>query len=313
MGSENPASLDSLKSLGLVLEAEGKWAESEAVHREALAALRERGEDESSQALSLLESLTRVLAAQKKFIDAEQLVNEALTPEFVKQPSSAGLLDIRVDLKARREKWQEAAVDAARAFEHQPSNHNRYSMLAALLVKTQNRSAYDQFCQRILATFGNTTNAFVADQVAKACLFVPSTALDLAVIGRLADTAVTLGAGNDGAMPFFQLCKALSEYRKEHFAEAVEWAKKPLKVPHSYIHGHAYAVLAMAYWHLGDKDAAREMLAKGETLAPNALPKRIAEDPGNAWLAWLFARIWLEEAAALIQSPVPAGTAAEKQ
>jgi hypothetical protein len=55
------------------------------------------------------------------------------------------------------------------------------------------------------------------------------------------------------------------------------------------------------------------MLAKGETLAPSALPKRIAEDPRNAWLAWLFARIWLNEAAGLIQSPAPAGTEAEKQ
>jgi hypothetical protein len=41
-------------------------------------------------------------------------------------------------------------------------------------------------------------------------------------------------------------------------------------------------------------------LAKGDQLAPVIIPERIAEDPGNAWLPWLFARIQLDEAAALI-------------
>jgi len=31
------------------------------------------------------------------------------------------------------------------------------------------------------------------------------------------------------------------------------------------------------------------------------MPTSIAEDPANAWLAWLYARIQLDEATALIQ------------
>ena len=76
---------------------------------------------------------------------------------------------------------------------------------------------------------------------------------------------------------------------------------KPLKIPGIYVHGHAYAVLAMAYWRLEKRDEARAMLAKGATMAPPIMPLSIAEDPGNAWLAWLFARIQLDEATALIQ------------
>jgi len=37
------------------------------------------------------------------------------------------------------------------------------------------------------------------------------------------------------------------------------------------------------------------------------MPESIAEAPGNAWQAWLFARVTLDEATALIQP----GTAAE--
>jgi len=312
LGDENPASIDTLRSLGLTLAAEGKMAESETAHREALALWHKRGENETPQALSELESLTRVLMVQKKFGEAEQLLDEALTPAFIRQPASANILALRVDLKARRGQWQEAAADAALAFEHQPFKTGRYSMLAALLVKTHNRPAYEQLRKRLLVTFANTTNVLVADQVAKACLFLPASEVDLQLVGHLADTAVTLGVGDEGAMPFFQVCKALSEYRQGHFAEAVEWAQKPLKIPGIYVHGHAYAVLAMAYWRLGNQDAARALFAKGETLAPGILPVRDAEDPGNAWLAWLYARISLDEATLLMESRTTSETEPRK-
>src|SRR5437763_14319265 len=100
------------------------------------------------------------------------------------------------------------------------------------------------------------------DEAETSCLFLPSSEADLQVVGLLADIAVTRGIGDQGAMPFFQDCKALCEYRRGHYAEAVEWAQKPLKNPGIYVHGHAYAVLAMACRRLGGKDDAGEMLAK---------------------------------------------------
>jgi hypothetical protein len=142
--------------------------------------------------------------------------------------------------------------------------------------------------------------------VAKACLFLPPSEADLPVIGHLADTTVTQGIGDSGAMPFFQVCKALSEYRQGHFTEAVEWAQKSVKSPRIEAREHAYAVLAMADWQLGKKDEARAMLAKGDALAPSIMPPSIAEEPGNAWLAWLYARIQLDEATALVGSPAAA-------
>jgi Flp pilus assembly protein TadD len=108
-------------------------------------------------------------------------------------------------------------------------------------------------------------------------------------------------------MPFFQVCKALSEYRQGHFAEAVEWSQKSVESSRTGAHGQAYAVLAMAYWQLGKQDEARAMLAKGDALAPSIMPVSIAEDPANAWLAWLSARIQLDEATALVKSPAAQG------
>jgi tetratricopeptide (TPR) repeat protein len=302
LGEDNPASLDSLRSLGSTLEAEGKLAEAETMHREALGLWRKRGESETPQALSEVESLVHVLVAQKKLGEAEQLLGEALTPAFTQRPSSVKVLALRIDLLTRQGRWPEAATDAALALDHQPANHERYHTLAPLLAITHNRLAYDQLCRRILATFADATNASVADQMAKDCLLLPPSGVDLQLISHLADTAVT-ARKDDWAMPFFQVCKALSEYRQENFRNSVEWAQTALKrsdVP--YLSAYAYAVLAMADWQLGEKDAAREMLAKGNTLTPNIFPGHEAEDNGAAWSGWIFARILLDEAAAVVES-----------
>jgi tetratricopeptide (TPR) repeat protein len=304
LGEDNQASMDTLHSLRMTLVANGKFAEAEQMCREELALLRKRGEADSPQVVAEIESLTEILVAQKKFSDAEQLLNETLTPAFIKQSASAELLSLRVDLKARRGQWQEAVADEALACEHEPSNQWRFPIFAALLVQTHNQPAYEQFCKRLLATYAGTTNIYVADQVAKSCLFLPSSEVDLNRVSRLADITVTNGVADQGATPYFQDCKALCEYRQGNYAEALEWAEKPLKISGLHVYGHAYAVMAMAYWRLGEKEDARAMLAKGDALAPATMPADIAEDPSKAWQGWLYARIQLDEATALIEAPV---------
>lgn len=174
-------------------------------------------------------------------------------------------------------------------------------MLAALLAKTHNLSAYDQLCRRILAACTDTKNALVADEAAKACLLLPSRGANLEVISNLADTAVTRGVGDEGAMPFFQFCKALAEYRQGHFAGAVEWAQKPIRSPRVYAQGQAYAVLAMAQWQLGERDVARTLLAEGNRLAQRISQEADVQGSGRAWLGSVITRILFDEAVELIQ------------
>jgi tetratricopeptide (TPR) repeat protein len=195
------------------------------------------------------------------------------------------------------------------ALEYRPSDHSEFPVVAALLLKTQNRPAYEKLRARLLTTQWETNNYFVADDVAKACLFLPCSETDLKTIGRLADLVITFGSGDKGALPYFQTCKALSEYRQGHYAQAVEWGQKTLDSPTAASHAHASAVVAMAYWKLEKREEARAMLAHGDVLAPREMPARAAEDTGNAWLAWLYARIQLDEASGLIQfgSTQPAG------
>jgi hypothetical protein len=80
--------------------------------------------------------------------------------------------------------------------------------------------------------------------VAKACLFLPCSDGDLKTVARLADLPVTFGIGDKGAMPYFQICKALSEYRQGHYAQALEWGQKTLGSLTVASHAHASAIVA---------------------------------------------------------------------
>jgi serine/threonine protein kinase len=312
-GNEDPQTLYTLGRLGTALEAAGQLSEAEVARREAVALWRKRGEQETPRALKELKGLVRVLILEKKFSEAENILDVALTPTFVEQPSSADILDLRLDLLVRQERWMEAVVDATRALKHQPADHPRYHELAPLLVVTHDEDAYKQLCQEMFRRFGNTTHSYTADRVAKSCLLSPHSAVDLLLLDKLADTALAAGE-EDVCMPLFQMGKGLSMLRSGNFEKAIEWTGKTLNS--SFVHAKAqgYAILAMAHWHLRRKDEARAMLAKGNTLAPAIASDDPAARPGEkkwvrfyetAYHARLLARIQLEEASSLIEPGPP--------
>jgi hypothetical protein len=121
-------------------------------------------------------------------------------------------------------------------------------------------------------------------------------------VDQLATKAVTLGSA-DGRVGYFQAITGFSEYRAGRFPGAVEWAEKALKSPEVFARAKGCAVLAMAQWRLGLKDGARATLSQGNILAP-AISSAHADtvDLGDDWLAWLAARIPLDEATALVNS-----------
>jgi len=286
-----------LRKLGLALEAARNWPEAESVYREALAISQKKG-DEDAEALVDLDRVVRALTARKKFVEAQQLLDGILTPAFVAKPASVNLLVLRVNVMGRRGRWQEAASDAALALENQLTDHYRYHTLAALLAMTQDRPAYEEVCKRLVTKFADSTNPFVAERIAQDCFLLPNSGADLALMDKLADKAVTAGSGGDD-LPYFQACKAMSNYRLGNFDEAIAWGQKAANSPAQFAQAKAYAVLAMAHWQLGQKDEARTALVRGDALAPRA------DDLGESWVAWLMARLSLDEATTVIKTRNP--------
>src|SRR5271166_5282614 len=99
-----------------------------------------------------------------------------------------------------------------------------YLTLAPLLEVTHDLVNYQKLCQRIVARFAGSTDAYIADRMAKDCLILPSSGVDLQAVGELAETAVTVG-GQAPWANMFRCCKALAEYRQGHFGSAVELAR----------------------------------------------------------------------------------------
>ena len=298
-GGSRQDRLDSLQSLGYTLEAAGKLAASEKIRREAFALATSWGR-RSPQTLAAIENIAAILMAENKFAEAEQMLTDEISPALLNDPACANLLGLRCELKGRRARWSEAKIAAALALELQPANPDRYHVLAALLAITGNQAGYQQLCQRIAVRFADLTNPYSADRMAKDCLLLPSSGVDLKVAGKLADIAVNAGKDSLG-MPYFQACKALCEYRKADFREAIEWAKTSLSNGAPLARAQAYAVLAMAQWQLGRKEAARAALAAGTALTPEIFSGPEA-NKNEGWLSWIFARVSLDEANALVAS-----------
>lgn len=152
----------------------------------------------------------------------------------------------------------------------------------------------------MIARFNGTTNATIADKVAKDCLILPCSGADLASAAALAETAVTRGKGE---MPYtFYLCtKELADYRQGKFQEAVAGASVILKDPFPYTQAEGSAVLAMAQFKLGRTDEAHTALAESEKVVQERLPPLDGHDLGPDWIDWVISHALLDEARNLIE------------
>jgi tetratricopeptide (TPR) repeat protein len=120
-------------------------------------------------------------------------------------------------------------------------------------------------------------------------------------LNEMADFAVR--PEQDGiSLPFSELCKALACYRLGRFAEATSWADKATHSDLIHARAKAFAILAMVEARQGHLDEAKEMLEKGNALAPPLVKNEHADLPGESWVGWVFARVTLDEATALIGS-----------
>jgi hypothetical protein len=264
-----------------------------------LAISRKKG-DEDPEALMDLDRLVRALLSQKKFEEAQGILDKILTAEFVAKPASVNLLDLRASLMGRRGRWQEAADNVRLGLEIQLTDHYRYHTLAALRAMTGDRPGYEQVCKILVTKFGDSANPYIAERIAQDNLLFPDSGADLALMDKLADKALVAGSGTID-LPYFQGCKAMSQYRQGNFSEAIAWGNRAAKSSISFVQGKANAIVAMAHWQLGQMNEAHAALASGETACPATSPEHGVEDLGESWVAWLMARISIDEARRLIQ------------
>ena len=215
--------------------------------------------------------------------------------------SRASFLQARADGLARSGQWAVAVDVITNLLESDPAAENSYR-LAALMVVSDDLVGYRRVGAAMMAKFKGTTDPYIANRAAKACLILPSSGVDLKSVALLADTAAQPGT-NFADLPWFQLTKALAEYRLEHFSNALDWTGR---IPTPGIPGRdasAFALLAMEDYRLQRFDAAHVALAKGINIAYTKLPKLGDGDLGQDWWNWIIAHALLKEAKELIEGP----------
>jgi len=283
--------------------------EAEAALREALA-IRRRYHGGEPPAENV-EVVVASLALARQWGRAEALMNEILTPTALARPEFRGLIPARAELCARNGNWQVAALDAMLLVKQEPERSERYHMLAPLLVAITNLGAYQNVCSNMLVRFGNTTDYHVADRVAKDCLILPQSGVDLGQVAALADLAVTRGS-NSSSAAYFQFCKALAEYRLGHHQEALDWSQRAAKGRVAHVQSEATAIIAMSQFKLNQLDKARTALASCNQMNKEDLQKFQSGEMGNTWRDWIIARALQSEAIRMIEDePFPSARPAD--
>jgi serine/threonine protein kinase len=301
-----------LEGLSWSLYYEARYAEAEQMLRKALAL---RQQSHRSELIPVIDIRTLVaeLAQQKKFDEIRPLLSEFVDPALLSRPEYKKLTQYKeVYLAAslalaQRGKWNDAAALTEALSKSDPTNSDYYHMRAPLLVAKGDVEEYRRLCGEVVSRFRSTTDPYVADKMAKDCLILPSSGADLKAVGTLADVAVTRGT-NSPSYPLFQSCKALAEYRQEHFAEAIRWADSSAKHSFPYSKAEGYAILAMAQFKSARTNEALTTLADCAKVIDEKLPKLSSGDLGGDWIDWIIAHALQSEAIRLIEGEGPAAS-----
>ena len=290
----------SLKSLANYLEKTGRYEEAERDYREALTVERKLGEDTDPRVADSLNSLVFIILQQHKLDEAVQLLSSMPQIEAGLLPAQINLLREHCDLLARLGRWREASDIAKVLLDHNPDGYANYHVLAPLLVAGTNLAEYRNVCREIIKRFHDTKSPYAADPMAKDCLILPSVVEDLEPVAAMAETAVT-GTESLPPYPFFEVCKALAEYRQGHYEGAIKWASEAAQVPFPYSQAEAYATLAMAECRLKQTENSRTSLAKCVEVVETEMPRMQSGDLGSDWRDWIIAHALLAEARSLIE------------
>jgi serine/threonine protein kinase len=295
------ADLSRLETMGRAFREQGKLEDAEGMYRQAVAIRRNLVESEPRPMTESLSYLIDMLMRQKKFREAEALLNAMLPPFVPVRPQNLSAHIVRTEFLARTGHWDDAVPDIRHVVALIPEEHSSYHMLAPLLVAANDTNSYYKVCAEIVEKFATTPDAYVADRMAKDCLILPVPHLDLLSVARMADTAVTRGAGSYD-LPSFQYCKALAEYRLGHFTQAIDWAERTIKFPLPYPEAGSYAVIAMAKYQLKQIAGAHAAFAKFIELTETKLPKLSDGDLDGGWRDWIVLQALLAEAKTLIKA-----------
>jgi tetratricopeptide (TPR) repeat protein len=288
------------------LRLQGKPAEAASYYREVLDLPIQEHRSGVNRSVCL-QRLVEVLMESNNYSGVDQLFDE-LKPASVTNSMTALVMRTRGEFFARRSRWEEAAADFTRALDCYPAA-THVQFLAAAHLQQGNLEAYRSICQRGIDRYMNGRDPEAAQRIAVTCLVLPPAGTALETLGKMADTAMTCLNASTSAPSL--LTKALAEYRRDDFKDAVDWSGRVLACSSGtnsmWMSVQAYSVKAMAQWQLQQTNAAQASLTSSMELADRESSKLLSGDSGTQWLDRIYAHALMREAKAAINSTTTGG------
>jgi tetratricopeptide (TPR) repeat protein len=255
-----------------------------------------------------------LLVSQEKFEEADKLLNEV----SLTQPTAEGAAVLRSlgEWYALQNQWRPAAdrftlllqIDQLDGWDISTLD---YLECGPVLIELGDTDGYERFRQTAVARVADAAYPF-ADRIIKISLLRPANEKILKALEPLAEVAAKSFATNvnaDGDVflaAWRSVSLALMEYRRGDYTRAAAWCRRCLDYPEYNAPRAATArvILAMSCQHLGQTGEARSELTQARSMIEDKFKKN-GLDRGTGvqgfWFDWLFARILLREAAALIE------------
>ncbi|HEX7571282.1 MAG TPA: serine/threonine protein kinase, partial [Verrucomicrobiae bacterium] len=248
---------------------------------------------------------------QGKFDEASQLLGEVKSP--LPKPSFDGVLAYRTvgEWLALQGRWAESAARYLGLMEIDKLDPwgavtLDYQACGVVLVESHEYAPYQQFCGATMDVFGTTTKGDAAGRILKTCLLLPPDEKLLARLQPLGEQAekffVSYGHGSD--FGWATIPSSLWRYRLGDFGPAAERCRRGLDEKDNTTAQTATlrVILAMSCHRQGQADEAGSQLAKARAVIEAQFKTGL--EHGNSslgmWYDWVFARILLREATALI-------------
>jgi eukaryotic-like serine/threonine-protein kinase len=254
-------------------------------------------------------------ARQERYEKADSLIHDITSP----QPSleTAEVFRAVGDWHAMQGRWKIAADRFAMLLKiNQRDIWNvasaDYLECGPVLIEAGDLAAYEKFRRAAVVRFADTTNAVVAERVVKVSLLVPGDENFMASLNPLADFAArSFSKQTDTESAAFleawkSISLALVEYRRGDYEKAADWGQRCLDYPEHNAPRTATAqvIRAMALHRLHREEEARAQLAAGRETIESTFTRDLDRGSGSEgfWFDWVFARILLREASAMMDA-----------
>jgi tetratricopeptide (TPR) repeat protein len=245
------------------------FAASERWYREALDAVERSPEPRPDDKYDVLLNLMSALKPQGKTDQAEQLRAEAskvqvevLDRNIALDPSDVGLYASRTGARLRVGDVRGALADLSKRVELKPDDSETAYAQCVLSLYLGEVDGYRRARRAMLIRFSDTKSVADGERAAKAHLACGDPGVSIDQLAGLVDRA--LKSGPLQLRPWFEMTKAMAEYRAGHFESAIAHCEQARDVDRTSAQSTLDVLTAMCHARLGHRPEASQWLERAE-------------------------------------------------